>query len=211
MVTIKDIKGLSSIHNIPKGIPYNECTTMDLFLNDNLTNNPKTAIYDFDVYLKDYDVNLQRPYVWNQIQQQEFIMSLLLEKPIPPMVLVHLDSDESVLGKTLKTILVIDGKQRLLTIKKFLHNEFSIKINGEMVCFDSFDKDVKNFFIQKICFLTANIYYAYDDPKDPSYMSDDVKIILFNFYNFAGTQQDEAHKNMLQCFLNKIQSDNIKK
>ena len=33
--------------------------------------------------------------------------------------------------------------------------------------------------------------------------ADDMKIILFNFYNFAGTQREESHKEMLQNFLKK--------
>ena len=201
MVTLAEIKGLSNIHNIPKTIHCNEGICLDPFLSDNLSDKPKTATYDFDVYLNDYQVNLQRPFVWNLIQQQEFILSILLDKPIPPVVIVDIDPSRGEGG--LRKILVIDGKQRLMTIKRFLNNEFAVMINDEPVYFKSFDDDAHWFFIRQIQYLTATTYYASDDKRDSFYMSDDMKIILFNFYNFAGTQQEESHKNMLQGFLNK--------
>lgn len=199
MVTLNDIKGLSNIHNIPKTIHVNENICLDPFLADNLSGNPKTVVYDFEVWLEDYGVNLQRPYVWNLIQQQEFILSILLDKPIPPVVVVDMDSGYNTDG--LRKVLVIDGKQRLMTIQRFLNNGFPIPINGQLVCFDSFDDDAHWFFIRQIQYLTSTTYYASDDKRDSFYMSDYMKIILFNFYNFAGTQQEETHKNMLQGFL----------
>lgn len=203
MVTLNDIKGLSNIHNIPKAIHINKGICMDPFLEYNLTDSPRTTIYDFDVYLKDYGINLQRPYVWNLIQQQEFIMSLLLEKPIPPMILVQLDTTDSLMDKELKKYLVIDGKQRLMTIKRFIHNDFHINIGDQQVCFDHFDKDTSSLLTRQFDTLTADIYYASDNPEDPWYISDDMKITLFNFYNFAGTPQEKDHKDMLQNLLNK--------
>ncbi len=199
MVTLNEIKGLSNIHNIPKTIHTNENVCLDPFLADNLSDHPKTVIYDFNVWLEDYGVNLQRPYVWNLIQQQEFILSILLNKPIPPVVVVDMDSGYNTDG--LRKVLVIDGKQRLMTIQRFLNNEFPIPINGQLVCFESFDDDAHWFFIRQIQYLTSTTYYASDDKRDSFYMSDYMKIILFNFYNFAGTQQEETHKNMLQGFL----------
>ena len=199
MITINEIKGLSNIHNIPKEIHCNENVVLDVFLSDNLTGTPKTHTYDFDVFLEDYGVNLQRPYVWNLIQQQEFILSILLDKPIPPVVVVEIDSQHN--ESKLRCMLVIDGKQRLMTIKRFLSNEFAVIINGHPAYFRDFDDDAHWFFIRQIQYLTATIYYASDDKRDKWYISDDMKIILFNFYNFAGTQQEESHKEMLQDFL----------
>ena len=201
MITLDNIKGLSNIHNIPKQILINKDIRLDPYLAQNLTDTPKTTIYDFDIFLKDYGVNLQRPYVWNLIQQQEFILSILLEKPIPPVVAVEIGNNDFALGNRLKTMLVIDGKQRLMTIKRFLNNEFAVIIDGHPAYLNDFDYDTHIFFIRQISCLTANVYYAGDNPEEPWYISDDMKIILFNFYNFAGTQQDESHKEMLQNFL----------
>ena len=201
MIALNNIKGLSNIHNIPKQILINKDIRLDPYLAQNLTDTPKTTIYDFDIFLKDYGVNLQRPYVWNLIQQQEFILSILLEKPIPPVVAVEIGNNDFALGNGLKTMLVIDGKQRLMTIKRFLNNEFAVIIDGHPVYLNDFDYDAHLFFIRRISCLTANVYYAGDNPEEPWYISDDMKIILFNFYNFAGTQQEESHKEMLQNFL----------
>lgn len=203
MITLNNIKGLSNIHNIPKQILINKDIRLDPYLAQNLMDTPKTTIYDFDIFLKDYGVNLQRPYVWNLIQQQEFILSILLEKPIPPVVAVEIGDNDFARGNGLKTMLVIDGKQRLMTIKHFLNNEFAIIIDGHPVYLNDFDYDARIFFIRRISCLTANVYYASDNPGEPWYISDDMKIILFNFYNFAGTQQEESHKEMLQNFLKK--------
>jgi len=208
MLTINEIKGLSNIHDIPKSIQVNSNVILDVFIADNLSDTPKTATYDFDVYLEKYGINLQRPYVWNRIQQEEFILSLLLEKPIPPLVIVEID-DNLVENNGPRELLVIDGKQRLMTIQRFLHNEFPIHINGQEFFFNGFDhngfdKDAKMFFLRQIRFLTATIYYGSKDPKQRYYISDDIKIILFNFYNFAGTPQDESHKDKLQGFLKPV-------
>ena len=203
MITLNNIKGLSNIHNIPKQILINKDIRLDPYLAQNLTDTPKTTIYDFDIFLKDYGVNLQRPYVWNLIQQQEFILSILLEKPIPPVVAVEIGNNDFALGKELRTMLVIDGKQRLMTIKRFLNNEFAVIIDGHPAYLNDFDRDTHLFFIRRISCLTANVYYASNNPDEPWYISDDMKIILFNFYNFAGTQQEESHKEMLQNFLKK--------
>lgn len=203
MITLDNIKGLSNIHNIPKQILINKDIRLDPYLAQNLTDTPKTTIYDFDIFLKNYGVNLQRPYVWNLIQQQEFILSILLEKPIPPVVAVEIGNNDFALGKGLRTMLVIDGKQRLMTIKRFLNNEFAVIIDGHPVYLNDFDYEAHLFFIRRISCLTANVYYASNNPEEPWYISDDMKIILFNFYNFAGTQQEESHKEMLQNFLKK--------
>lgn len=203
MITLNNIKGLSNIHNIPKQILINKDIRLDPYLAQNLTDTPKTTIYDFDIFLKDYGVNLQRPYVWNLIQQQEFILSILLEKPIPPVVAVEIGNNDFAPGNGLRTMLVIDGKQRLMTIKRFLNNEFAVIIDGHPAYLNDFDRDTHLFFIRRISCLTANVYYASNNPEEPWYISDDMKIILFNFYNFAGTQQEESHKEMLQNFLKK--------
>mgnify|MGYP002623910434 CR=1 FL=1 len=201
MTTLDEIKGLSNIHNLPKAIHVNKHIMLDPYLDINLSDSPKTITYDFDVFLKDYGVNLQRPYVWNPIQQQEFILSILLEKPIPPVVLVEIDTDESISGKAPRKMLVIDGKQRLLTIKRFINNEFPITIKSNPVYFKDFDKELHIFFIRRITDLVATVYYASDNPEDEWYISDDMKITLFNFYNFAGTPQEASHKDMLEGML----------
>ena len=69
--------------------------------------------------------------------------------------------------------------------------------------FSDFDEDAHWFFIRQIQYLTSTTYYASDIKTDKWYMSDYTKIVLFNFYNFAGTPQEKDHKDMLESFLKK--------
>lgn len=126
-------------------------------------------------------------------------MSILLEKPIDPIIIVeHIDDTD--LKREYVTMYVIDGKQRLMTIKKFANNEFPIEINGKDVYFKDFDDETKIFFKSRVNYLTGTIYYSYYNNE----VTDDMKIALFNFYNFAGTPQAEEHKNKLQKILNNL-------
>lgn len=200
MITITDIKKSNSIYNIPKYVHCNRGVVFDFRLfqaldNPNYENN-KDYRYDFDVFLPKYDMNLQRPYVWEHHQQNEFILSILLEKNIEPMVLVQHNSDHN---RTDTINFVIDGKQRLMTVQKFIHNEFPVIINGKECYWKDFDEDAQRFFKSRVNSFTANVYYSYDDAP----VTDDMRIILFNYYNFAGTPQTEEHKNKLQSLLEK--------
>lgn len=155
----------------------------------------RDKVYDFDVYLPTYGINLQRPYVWELFQQREFIMSILLEKPIDSLVIVQVLKDYS--NRDDQVNLVIDGKQRLMTIQKFVHNEFSIIINGREVYWKDFDNESRMYFKTRANYLTANVYYSYPDCK----VTDEMLVILFNYYNFAGTPQTEKYKEKLQSLL----------
>lgn len=150
---------------------------------------------DFDVYLEKYKINLQRDYVWEHFQQQEFIFSILFEKPLESVVVVQHTFDYT--NRSNCVNYVIDGKQRLLTIKKFIKNEFSITINGKEYYYSDFDENLKWFFNSRVNYMTATIYYSYPDVP----ITDDMMIYLFNFYNFSGTPQTEEHKNKLQSLL----------
>ena len=197
------------MHLIPKSIHLNRGVLFDYRLFDTLAEPKKERdyTYDFDVYLPKYGINLQRPYVWKHYQQNEFILSILLEKPIQPFIAIQYIKDTT--NRNENTIVyVIDGKQRLLTIKKFIHNKFPIIVNGKELYFKDFDDDLKRYFKNRVNYLTADVYYSYGDENDELYINDDMKIILFNFYNFSGTPQTEKHKNKLQSLLN-LKNDKI--
>ena len=85
-----------------------------------------------------------------------------------------------------------------MTIQKFIRNEFPIIVDGKEVYFEDFDPDLKHFFEMRVNYMTAVVYYSYPDIP----VTDDMKIWLFNFYNFSGTPQTEEHKNKLQSLLN---------
>lgn len=199
-MTLKEIQAINNIHRIPKWVHINKGVILDYRLMEALKGDSdkrvRDYIYDFNVYLKKYKMNLQRPYVWKHHQQNEFILSILLEKPIEPVVVVQHNSDRQ---RTETINYIIDGKQRLMTIQKFLMNEFPIIIGVKEVYFKDFDEELYYFFKSRVNSLTAIIYYSYRDTQ----IDDDMKIILFNYYNFAGTPQTESHKNKLQQLLNK--------
>lgn len=199
-MTLKEIQAINNIHRIPKWVHINKGVILDYRLMEALKGDSdkrvRDYIYDFNVYLKKYKMNLQRPYVWKHHQQNEFILSILLEKPIEPVVVVQHNSDRQ---RTETINYIIDGKQRLMTIRKFLRNEFPIIIGEKEVYFKDFDEELYYFFKSRVNSLTAIIYYSYRDTQ----IDDDMKIILFNYYNFAGTPQTESHKNKLQQLLNK--------
>ena len=201
MVTYNEIKKCTNMHLIPKSIHMNRGVMFDYRLFDALDNpTEKDLKYDFDIFLPKYGINLQRPYVWEYYQQNEYILSILLEKPMDRFIgiLNYKDSLERERG----TMEIIDGKQRLLTIQKFIHNEFPIIVNNQNVYFKDFDSELKHFFKGRVNYLTGDVYYSYDNLKfEDGKITDDMKIILFNFYNFAGTPQTEEHKNKLQSLI----------
>lgn len=147
---------------------------------------------DFDVYLPTKGMNLQRPYVWTLQQQEELIWSIIYNKSIPPVIFVQFNESGE------ETYYVIDGKQRLMTIKRFILNEFPIHFNGKEVYWKNLDVDAK-YQINRRVNMTYTAYYSYYDEL----ITDDEKIILFNYYNFAGTPQEESHRNMLLDALSK--------
>lgn len=203
MFTRESIEELNELNSLPKDIIVNTGLCFDPFLFDALSsetieNDYKT--YDFDVFLPTYGINLQRPYVWEWYQQNNFITDLLLEKPILPFVVVEFrdnaqrDNDKAI-------IKVIDGKQRILTLYKFLHNEFPINCNGKTIYYKDFDASAIRFLKTRINFLTANVYYSFINDKRLSEISDRELIMLFNYYNFSGVPQAEEHKRRLQNLL----------
>ena len=201
MVTLEDIRKCTNIHNIPDSIIVNKGIMLDYRLAQSLEafDEERSYKYDFDIYLPTYGINLQRPYVWERYQQVEFIMSILLEKPLEPVVVVEHTDGKNDLDRKNTVKQIIDGKQRLLTIQKFLHNEFPIRVGGKEAFWNDFDSELKFFFQSRVNYgITATVYYSYEKAE----VTDDMKIILFNYYNFSGTPQTEEHKNKLQALLN---------
>lgn len=98
---------------------------------------------------------------------------------------------------------IVDGKQRLTTIQKFLLGEIPVTINNKKVWWYDFDEDAKRYFKSRLSCIKAVVYYIYNDDN----LTDDDKIRLFNFYNFSGTPQTEEHKNTLKKLLNYVEKD----
>ncbi|SAL14152.1 hypothetical protein AWB70_00506 [Caballeronia cordobensis] len=85
-----------------------------------------TETYDFTVEtivekLADesiYIPHFQRRYVWTEPQASRLVESLIIQCPIP-VIYLNQENDER--------LSVIDGNQRLTTIKRFIENQFALK------------------------------------------------------------------------------------
>jgi len=86
----------------------------------------QTETYDFTIstiynLLKDQKIivpEFQRKYVWNRNQASRLIESLIIQCPIP---VIYLDQEDD------GTLKVIDGNQRLMTLKLFIENGFKLR------------------------------------------------------------------------------------
>lgn len=66
----------------------------------------------------DFNIDIQRGYVWKENNRKsEFIRSLIIDYPVPPLYFNKSEKD-AYDGN--------DGKQRALTLKKFLNDEFAL-------------------------------------------------------------------------------------
>ena len=104
-------------------------------------NNGKGSIYPYDPSKADIDIRedpqtvfelverkwergliempeFQRKYVWKPAQQSLFIESILLNFPLPPLYI-----NKNKKGK----YIVVDGRQRITTLRRFLKNEFQLE------------------------------------------------------------------------------------
>lgn len=64
------------------------------------------------------DPDFQRDFVWNETQQSKLIESMLMRIPLPVFYLAEQDD-----GK----IIIVDGLQRIMTLNRFLNDEFALK------------------------------------------------------------------------------------
>ena len=199
MITVEKMKESSELHSLRKDLARQKSPVMFYYrLGNALTNFPmgdKDIHFDTDIYLEKYKMNLQRPYVWTYPQQNAFIQSILYEKIISPVVIISHSVTNEQFGEHI--YYVIDGKQRLTTVHKFLNNEFPVEIGFEKYYYKDFDDKLKTYFNRNLDKMEAIFYYSY--PDNP--ITDDEKIQIFNFYNFTGTPQAEEHKIKLQSLL----------
>ena len=151
---------------------------------------------DFDIFLPSKGVNLQRPYIWKLRQKQELIHSIILNKYVPPITVLRIGSpySESCLTDPLLRpiseedlftyrYLMIDGKQRLMTVNSFVNNEFKYK--GYLF------KNLPIGYQRRILSFEFNIFektimYRKD-------ITDEYLIDLFMNCNFSGTAQEQEH------------------
>lgn len=142
---------------------------------------------DYDVYLNSYGINLQRPFVWSGLQEESFILSMLNDANIPPFAIVLHEHN---------FVYVIDGKQRINAIKRFIDGKFTIShenYEGKIVqiSYNELNSSAKRKISRRS--LDWNVIYSCEDDKP----SDDELIEWFRRINFAGTPQEKSHFDTL--------------
>lgn len=165
-------------HHINKGLSFHTLT----WIRD-------ISTFDFDVFLKTKDKNLQRPLVWTHQQKESLIYTLLRDQPINPIIVVQVCERSNQSDYLFK---VIDGKQRLTTAFDFMDNKFSIDIDGKPYFYKDLPEDAQR-EINGYNFKW-DVHYDYPDKK----IDDNTLIDIFEECNFLGTPQDKNHLDNLR-------------
>ena len=129
-----------------------------------------------------YDAWYQRGYVWTEKEQKAFIENLIMGLPVGEVSVVL---DTTYTGNV-KYIEVVDGKQRLLTLKKYFNDEFEVygMKYGDLNIVD------KRFL--------SNMVLPY---TDLSAQTEQEKVEYFYRINFSGVPQSEEHKLFIESKL----------
>lgn len=84
---------------------------------------------------------IQRSYVWERARKSSLIESMILGYPIPAVFAKRIDDGSGKRGSN--TYYIMDGKQRLSTVKEFLNDEFALSKLQPITYFDTeADKEV---------------------------------------------------------------------
>lgn len=130
----------------------------------------------------DMDPVYQREYVWTQKEQDSFLVTLVRGFPVGVIAI----SDDIEFKET-KWIEVIDGKQRLTTVFKFIDGEIGIPMpDGSRLYWDEMNKSEQLRF-RGIPMPTIDLQEC--TAKD--------RLEFFYRTNFAGVPQSEDHKKKI--------------
>ncbi len=90
----------------------------------------------------DFNHIIQRSYVWERTRKSALIESMILGYPIPAVFAKRMDDGSGRRGSN--TYFIMDGKQRLSTVKEFLNDEFALSNLAPITYFDTEeDKEVE--------------------------------------------------------------------
>lgn len=88
-----------------------------------------------------FDHIIQRSYCWERARKSALIESMIIGYPIPAVFAKRIDDGSGKRGSN--TYFIMDGKQRLSTVKEFLNDEFALSKLSPVTYFDTdADKEV---------------------------------------------------------------------
>lgn len=147
----------------------------------------RTGEYPIDMYIQwiksgalNFGAEYQRDYVWDHQEQQTFLRVLISGFPIGSVALAKAPDWDICDGPYIE---VVDGKQRLTTLKLFINNEIPIVIGGEEIYWSEFTRSEQLAFGRPT--LSAVIL---DDATEKD------RIAYFVAVNFTGVPQSEEHR-----------------
>lgn len=147
----------------------------------------RTGEYPIDMYIQwiksgalNFGAEYQRDYVWGHQEQQTFLRVLISGFPIGSVALAKAPDWDACDGPYIE---VVDGKQRLTTLKLFINNEIPIVIGGEEIYWSEFTRSEQLAFGRPT--LSAVIL---DDATEKD------RIAYFVAVNFTGVPQSEEHR-----------------
>lgn len=147
----------------------------------------RTGEYPIDMYIQwiksgalNFGAEYQRDYVWGHQEQQTFLRVLISGFPIGSVALAKAPDWDICDGPYIE---VVDGKQRLTTLKLFINNEIPIVIGGEEIYWPEFTRSEQLAFGRPT--LSAVIL---DDATEKD------RIAYFVAVNFTGVPQSEEHR-----------------
>lgn len=124
----------------------------------------------------DLNPDYQRDYVWGFNEQQSFLHSVVLGLPLSAISVIKKDDDF--------IYEVVDGKQRLTTLKLFFDGEIALHYKGESIFFHEMSSP------EQLAFTSAGLPMI---RLHKATQADKLKYFLM--LNFGGVPQSEEHKN----------------
>lgn len=126
-----------------------------------------------------FDADYQRDYVWTEKEQQQFLTDIASGLPMGAVAVVK-EKDSFVYE-------LVDGKQRLTTLKMFFNDQISLKIGDDSVKFSELTQ------AEQFEFLKADLPMV--RLKNASRKQ---RLEYFLKINFSGVPQSKEHQEKVQ-------------
>lgn len=156
-----------------------------------------SLIIDFDVFLPTISKNLQRGFVWTDLQKNEFIHSVFKShsnkagKPTFSRIsIIEYNIGMNVSKQNPVTWQIIDGKQRISTLLDFIDNKFPFQFLGYSYFYSELSEELKK-IIGFFNFSALSARHGID-------ITEKNKIDWFEFINFTSSPNDLQEFNLLK-------------